>query len=279
VSYSDIEISNEGGQPVYLYEFRLATAFWRYTSADQDQEVGVDAVTGLPILWEAKTIYHDQIVQGGSADELEVPFQRDLPLAALFRVNSPSQPLWLTIRRFHKGDEDTETPIAWKGTVANVKEDDEAQARAFCISIAATFNRNGLRLFWGRNCPHPLYGRGCWLNPVNFKSLYGVVSHTGNEITLAQEAQSVNGASFTGGYIEWDRGDGILERRGIEVMLNGTQFRVLGLVGEIEPGTEIAMYPGCARNTPDCKRFNNLPNYGGFPHMPGKSPFDGTPVF
>ncbi len=277
MSFNEMEISNEGGSPIWLYEFRIATVFWRYTSADRDKTVGLDE-NGDPAVWLAKAIMHESITQGGGADELEVPFQHDLPLTALFRVNSPSQPLWLTIRRYHETDPDSETPIAWLGTVGNIKDDDEAQARAFCVSLGATFNRNGLRLFWGRNCPHPLYGRRCFVPKEDHAYPTTLASHTGTVITINEDTVAAEG-SFTGGFLEWDRGDGIVERRGIEVALSGTDFQVLGLVGAIPVDTDITLYPGCARNTTNCKAFDNLPNYGGFPHMPGKSPFDGTPIF
>lgn len=281
MSFNDFEVSNQDGRPIWLYEFRLATRFWRYTSADQDITWGVDD-SDVPLTWTAKAIFHEEIVQGGGSDDLQVPMQRDLDIVPLFRVNSPSQQLWLTIRRRHHDDPDDEAPVAWIGTVGNVKEEDEATARAFCISIAATFDRNGVWLAWGRNCPLALYGRGCNNNGSNRPQdhAYGAVvdSATGTSITTVGEVTATEG-SFTGGYIEWDRGDGVIERRGIEVALSETEFAVLGIIGPMAPGTEITLFPGCARTTTNCKLYDNLPNYGGFPHLPGKSPFDGTPVF
>ena len=47
----------------------------------------------------------------------------------------------------------------------------------------------------------------------------------------------------------------------------------------LEIGSEITLYPSCDRTTTGCNLFDNLPNYGGFPHLPGKSPFDGSQVF
>lgn len=277
MSFNELEISNQDGKPVWLYEFRLATRFWRYTSADRDYPWGLDDDDN-PIIWTAKAIFHEEIVQGGGSDDLQVPMQRDLDIVPLFRVNSPSQQLWLTIRRRHDDDPDDEAPIAWIGTVGNVKEEDAATARAYCISIAATFDRNGVWLGWGRNCPYALYGRGCRVPPVDHAYEAEIVSTTGTNITILTGIVPTEG-SFTGGYFEWDRGDGVIERRGIEVALSETEYAILGIVGGLPDGTTISMYPGCARDTPNCKLFDNLPNYGGFPHLPGKSPFDGTPVF
>jgi hypothetical protein len=42
----------------------------------------------------------------------------------------------------------------------------------------------------------------------------------------------------------------------------------------------VAAYPGCPRTIAVCDaRFANHLRYGGVPHLPGKSPFDGDPVF
>jgi hypothetical protein len=285
MSFSDIEISNEDGRPVWLYEFRLATKYWRYTSADRDIPWGGDPED--PDIWAAETIFHEQITQGGSSDDLQIPIQPNLDIVPLFRVNSPSQSLWLTIRRRHQGDPDDEAPVAWVGTVSNIKQDSEAQATVFAVSISATFDRNGVWLGWGRNCPLSLYGRGCNNQGSNDPSDHAypatLATNGGNQITIEEEIVPSEG-SFTGGYFEWETLDGFTERRGIEVALDESTFSILGLVGDIEEGTEITLYPGCARNTTNCKLFGsgprgNLDNYGGFPHLPGKSPFDGTPVF
>lgn len=38
----------------------------------------------------------------------------------------------------------------------------------------------------------------------------------------------------------------------------------------IDPGDTLHIWPGCAKNTSDCKnKFDNLINYQGFPHVPG----------
>ena len=45
-------------------------------------------------------------------------------------------------------------------------------------------------------------------------------------------------------------------------------------------GQDVVAYPGCARTIAICQsKFNNAPNFGGVPGLPGKSPFDGTPIF
>lgn len=61
--------------------------------------------------------------------------------------------------------------------------------------------------------------------------------------------------------------------------INVGTIQAFGDTSEIHPGMIITVYPGCQRTIAACETFSNLDNYGGFPFMPGKSPFDGTPFF
>jgi hypothetical protein len=55
---------------------------------------------------------------------------------------------------------------------------------------------------------------------------------------------------------------------------------MFGLADGLYYGLAVNAYPGCNRTTTECvDKFDNLDNYGGVPDLPGKSPFDGDPVF
>jgi hypothetical protein len=48
----------------------------------------------------------------------------------------------------------------------------------------------------------------------------------------------------------------------------------------IAVGQAVTLYPGCDHTTTTCDgKFSNLNNYGGFPHIPTKNPFGGSPIF
>lgn len=272
MSYSTFEISEQDGKPVAIYEFQYGNTFWRYNT-------GVTDLLGLAGEdWLAHVITDEGVTQGGSdQNDLQITVQKDNPVAALFRNTQPSGKVWLKVRRYHLGDPDSETPLLWAGTVVNATLTDPATVQMACRSLGGTYDRNGLRLGWDRLCPHPLYGPGCFVD----KSLHAypavIATKTNNGFTCEEYEDPVEG-SFVGGFMEWARTDLSLDRRGIEHQ-EGNDFRVLGTTDGLEVGTEVTLYPGCARNTASCKLFSNLPNYGGFPHLPGKSPFDGSPVF
>jgi hypothetical protein len=274
MAFSDNEISTELGDPVALYEFRYGNTYWRYCTSDEDV-IGIGAP---PVNWTAKAITDEGVTQGGSdQNDLQIIMPAALPVPQLFREGQPSGKLWLTVRRYHLGDGAAETPIQWMGTVVNSKLEDAATSRLYCRNLGGTFDRAGLRLSWMRNCPHPLYGVGCFVDKALHAYAREVATLTGNSFTCTAHAEPVEG-SFSGGFVEWDRGDGSMERRAIERQI-GNDFRILGRTNGMEVGMDITVYPGCPHDTNGCKRFNNLPNYGGIPHLPGKSPFDGTPVF
>lgn len=275
MSYDTIEISNAGGRPVALYTFQYGNTYWRYCTADEDQTVAGDTYLALAITDEGVT-------QGGSdQNDLRITTQADHPVALLFRNSQPSGKIWLTVRRWHIGDPDSETPLLWSGTVVNATLLDKASVQMSCRSLGGSYDRQGLRLAWGRMCPHVLYGIGCNNNGSNDKADHAysheIATLDGVSFTVSSYAAPAEG-SFTGGFVEWIRSDGSFDRRGIESQV-GNYFQVLGSTDGLEVGTAVTLYPGCPRNTTGCKLFNNLANYGGFPHLPGKSPFDGSPVF
>ncbi|MEN6336202.1 MAG: phage BR0599 family protein [Phycisphaerales bacterium] len=281
MTYNTYEISSFGGRPIALYEFQYGNTYWRYCTADEDQTVGLDE-NGDPAVWTALAISDDGVKQGGSdQNDLQIQTQINNPVAGLFRNTQPSGKVWLTVRRWHIGDPDDETPLLWKGTVINATEDDPATVRLVCRSLGGTYDRNGLRLAWSRMCPHVLYGIGCNRNGSNDKEDHAyareIATLDGVSFTCVTHAEPTEG-TFTGGFVEWSRTDGSLVRRGIESQ-SGNYFLLLGTTDGLEIGTAVTIYPGCSRSTTNCKAFGNLANFGGFPHLPGKSPFDGTPIF
>lgn len=278
MSFDTYEISNSAGRPISLYEFRYGNTYYRYCTADQNQIVGEDE-DGYPAVWEALTISDDGVTQGGSdQNDLQVETQADMPIVAIFRNGQPSGKVWLSVRHWHIGDPDEETPLVWSGTVTNAVEVDSATYRLIGRSLAGTYDKQGLRLSWTRMCPHALYSDfGCKVDKDEHAYPRTIATLTGNGFTCTAHAEPDEG-TFAGGFVEWLRTDGSLERRGIESQ-TGNDFRVMGSTSGLVIGTEVTIYPGCARTTATCKAFDNLPNYGGFPHLPGKSPFDGSPVF
>lgn len=271
MSFADKEQSNFGGQPVGLYEFSTGGKVWRYCSDVEDQVVGGVTYKGLSASDGGTT-------QSGDAqnDDMVITLPRNVDFARLFRGTPPSEEIWATIRRMQRGDD--EAPIHWIGTVSSVKDVGNTKVEVTCHMLTASFNRTGLRLAWGRQCPHALYDRNCRADKAAFAIALQIESLTGNSVSSASIGTLPSGW-LSNGFFEWEIEDGLMDRRPIENH-SGSIFTVLGLTDGLNVGDWITVYPGCNRTTSHCvSKFDNLTNYGGIPALPGKSPFDGDPVF
>lgn len=273
MAFSLFEIGNATGRPVFLYELTWGTTVWRYTSADR-------VITFAGVDWAPVAISDDGVVQGANTVEFTVNIPANLPIVGLFRGTPPAEPIALRCLRYHHGDPDAQAIVYWHGTVGNVKRRGIASAVVF--GLPKTLRRTGLRLCWERNCPYMLYDQDCKADADLFKVVTTITALTATTITVASLGAWA-GEQFAGGFLRWEPAGftaGTYERRGIESFVAGKLFNVFGSTDRLVVGQEIALYLGCDLTAQTCKdTFNNLPNHGGFGFMPGKSPFDGNPVF
>lgn len=271
MAYDTIERSNADGRPVALYEFIYGSIAWRYCASTQPVTVGGNVYEPIAISDGGYTMSGEP-----TDDTMAVTCDSTIDVANMLNGAPPSETIWVMVRRYHRGD--NEAPIVWIGYVATRKQVSSVEVEIRCKMLTAGFDRDGARLTYNRMCPHPLYGVDCRVNKVAFARTFQVSSVTGNSVT-ASFLGTLPAGYLSNGFFEWSRFAGALERRGIEVH-SGNTFTVLGSTAGLEAGDYITAYPGCGRTRADCKnKFNNLPNFGGFAHLPGKSPFEGDPVF
>lgn len=271
MTFDTNEISNFSGSPIALYQFERGSQVFRFASADRDIEFGGDTYTSAPIA-------HEGMMQSGDrqADSFNVNVAAASAVAQLYTAGAPSEPVTLTVRRWHYGD--TDAPIYWIGSVIECKRRDDATATLICQSVSTMFGRSGLRLGWQRTCPHALYDSQCRADKAAF-AVPAVVTAFDGVTILADAFGGFPNNYFTAGFIEWSPVEGTTERRAIRTHFT-TAIAVLGGTYGLSVGAAIVAYPGCLHTLADCKdKFNNLPNYGGFAAIPGRSPFDGNPVF
>lgn len=271
MSYETLELSTHSAYPVALYEFALGTTTWRYASSEADVEVpGIGTFL-------ATTILDEGVSQSGSPDEedVQITLSRNLEVSKLFKDPFPSEPVYVIIRRFNRGGFDA--PVFWVGSVKSSEDVELNQLKLGCLMMAASFKRPGLRLGWQRSCPYALYDNNCKVDPEAYR--VDVRPQTVSGVAIFSDTiADLQEGRFRGGYVQWPTEHGSVERRGIDDQVGNALFLLEGTQG-IAPGMVISCYPGCPRTTDGCQSFDNLPNYGGFPHMPGTSPFDGNPVF
>lgn len=271
MSYNIQETSNDNGQPIYLYEFRLLDKYWRYTSADAK-------VSLLGSVWEPIGMSDDGIKQTGEAktDALNLTMPTSTALVGLFIGTPPGAPVFLTCRRYHEVDNDP--IVCYVGQVTTINLSTPMTAVVTCATLSATLERNGLRLAWSRGCPHALYDGQCRVDKARFL-VNATVKTVGAGTVKSDAYKAFPDAYFAGGYIEWIDPMYGTERRGIESH-TGDTIEIFGTVDGLAGGYILKTYPGCARTTAACDtKFNNLDNYGGVPSLPDRSPFDGNPLF
>lgn len=274
MTYNALEVSNNDGQPIGFYKFNVGSKAWFYTSADRD--IDFDGDTYLAV-----AITDDGVKQGGgtaSGDDLTISAQADLELLQLYIGTPPSTAVAVTVRRQHYGD--SEAPIQWVGTIGSVKRTNLAASDIICkTQMPGGQKRAGPRLCWERACPHVIYDNGCKLNPADW-GVAGVVTVLTPTVLNVDTVSDHPAGWFDGGYIEWEFFPGVLERRGLVGHVGSNGLKILGLTDGLALAQEVTLYPGDDRTAQTCNdKFSNIDNYGGIRHLPGKSPFDGNPIF
>lgn len=270
MTFNTIESSNDLGRPIALYAFNLGAATWRYTSSDEDTDINGHK-------WRATAISDDGVKISGSAstDGLTIEAPSTIAPVQMFYGTPPSQSITVSIYHYHEGD--SEAVLSYIGELLQVSLPEPGKARIACDTISASMQREGLRLAWQRTCGHPLYGLGCNLDKEAHKievSVYDVQ----NNVVYFQGMDTLADGVLNGGFLEWEHPTRGTEFRAIEQQVSNACL-MFGLADGLYYGLSAKAYPGCNRTAARCQELGNYPNYGGVPDMPGKSPFDGDPVF
>lgn len=271
MSFNQVEISDDEGRPIFLYSFTLGAAVWRYTSSDADVNYG-------GYRWEAVSISDSGVKQTGDAntDTLEITAPSTIAPAQLFIGTPPS--VAIIVRIFYYHEADNEAVLGYMGELMQVNLPEPGKAVLTCDAINASMQRDGLRLSWQRNCPYALYDpHTCRADKEEHVINMTVYDVQANIVVL--DGASLTDGVLDGGFLEWEHPSRGTEFRAVERQLANT-VEMFGLGDGLYYGLKVRAYPGCKRTTADCaSKFNNLVNYGGIPDLPGKSPFDGDPVF
>lgn len=288
MAFETLEASIESGKPIEFYAFSLNETVWRYTTAEQDQTAG-------GVLWTSAAIARSNVKQTGESisdvQTLTVPSW--IGPAQLFMTQAPSSPILLTIWCKHDGDVPSpgqpDAVVIYSGEVTNCNFPVPGQSILSVESLVSSMNREGLRLAWQRSCPYALYDPvTCKVSKAAFSTLFVVLSIDG--FTLGVELVTPKDAGyFNNGFLEWSHPIRGMEYLPIEVHTVATTlvagepnafFVIMNPPGELFEGAAGLAYPGCSFTPTDCtEKFDNYPNYGGVPDLPGRSPFDGNPVF
>jgi uncharacterized phage protein (TIGR02218 family) len=271
VAFSFQELSNYLGRATFLATFTRGGQVWTYTSADRDITLGTRIYRAIPM--KVGAVNQSDDIQ---SDEVSIEMPADIPMVSWHILVPPTERVSVSVARYHRGGDDAVTRFS--GLVDRVKRVSPLKAEVKCKTLLASFMRGGARLTWQRECGHALYGPGCGVDKAAH-AVGGTVTALDGITIVADALSSLADGRFNGGFIEWDFQPAMRARRAI-TLHSGTIVALLGGTYGLSVGTPFIAYPGCPRNAESCDTlYNNLPNYGGFRHMPSKSPFNGEPVF
>lgn len=273
MTFDGRESADLGGVPILLFDFWRQSKHWCHTTADR--RITFQNQIYVPTAIDMDAIQASQEIRQQTRT-ITVP--HDFAVAEMFRQAPPKDSVNLRVWSLHQGDSDA--VVEWTGRVSGVKwttSVQESVAKLSCDPIYANFRRLGLRLRWCRQCPYALYRDGCGVDPEAHKVVATLNGVSG--VTLQSGAfQALPDGRFAGGYVSWTNADGVVDMRTIESHV-GTSISVDAGSPDFAQGLTLNAYPGCNKTVPDCKYFNNLPNYGGAPNIPDQSPTDGSIIF
>jgi hypothetical protein len=282
MSFGVVENSVEEGRPIVFYEFVLNSTVWRYVAADESIPAGGH-------LWTPAAISDDGTKQTGEpiddAKRIDAPFW--IGPSQTFMSGAPSKNI--LVRVFHKHEQSPEMRVVYIGEITQINYPIPGRSVITCESLLASMRREGLRLAWQRACPYVVYDPLCKLIKSTWGVAFTVLAIDGYSISI-EVASTPEAGHFSGGFMEWDH-----PIRGTEFLFVDShaapQFLPLPpgapnafLTAFLDPGDLFVgatgtIYPGCNFTPARCQFFGNYDNYGGVPDLPGKSPFDGDPVF
>jgi uncharacterized phage protein (TIGR02218 family) len=285
MTYASVEASAAEGRPYFLYQFVEGEQVWRFTSR---ADVWISAGSGgTEILWEPAAVAHGDVVQTSEIERgrLELTWPVSHPFARRFLAPLGNTPVTLTIFRGHE-QVLGETVAHWKGRVVGA-EVEGSRILLTCESVFGTLRRAGVRAKYQRLCRHALYGRGCGLD-IALSWLTGTVTAmSGNAVTIP-EAAGQPGGWFRGGVLRYGAQLGFITgHAGALLTLSRPMPELAAALSapEIDPDTGgplpvfVDIAPGCDLRAATCAaKFGNLPNFGGFPEIPGRNPFGGGSI-
>lgn len=260
MSYGDRETSGYGGQPVEGYRFVQGESLWLYTSADQE-------IT-LPIgTFEPATIARSSLIQTkeDSSDNITVTVPVTCPVAALFVGDVPSQPVWFTLYRAHRGDEsETITMFAGKITSASFRE---SEVTLSATSIASAILRNVPLLQMQTPCNHVLFSAECGADPVVSRDAITITTVDGRTVTSSDFSAREDGWYTAGRLVLDDETRFIVDHVGSTITL-------LSPLPGLASLDECWAYWGCDHLEATCiDKFYQLAHHLGWKRLPAKNPF------
>lgn len=262
--FQTFEVSPFGAEPKELYAFVLGTRCWLYTSADEDTDY-------LGKTYLARTISRGSFTRNeeNASSNVEIRIDRGLAVAPMLVGATTPQPMQVTIFRLHRPDEGDAIRMFY-GRVANSRIEREEVV----VTVASPLGRDEKQIPRERilrTCPHALYGKRCRVDPTawSVSTTIAVKYADANQYGLSSDGGNPDGWLTAGVLVKDSTG-----QRGFIQEHIGNTIRLLIQMPGLVAGDAVTLYAGCDRTVETCRdKFNNVPQFGGFPLHPERNPF------
>lgn len=272
MSYQYYEESASAGQPIELYKFVEGGNVNLFCTHHEQIEFNGE-------IYNPSSLKRDRVKQ--TTDSFKNSLSLKMPRTDLFAMSfitqTPEDKTVLTIFRGHYGDitsDGFDFQVYWKGRVLGA-EISGNEVTLVCESIFTSLRRTGIRARYEYSCRHPLYASGCSVNKSLFITNGTLSAISSNRLTLTVNECSLKpNGYFSGGFIEIN---GI--KRFISIH-SGASLQLMNsfAIDDIAIGQPVGVYAGCDHLKTTCEnKFNNVINFGGFPYIPSRNPFNNTP--
>ena len=285
MSYQALDESIQDGQPIELYRFSNNEEVFTLTSGQE--EVEFDSETYVPTpMSRANTLLTS--IEASSTLEITMPSTEDFVRRYINTV--PASLDSVIVRRFHSTDGGTpEVIVLLSGVVSSVTFKNDLASIVVdrgTADLDQTIPKQSSR----GNCNHIHYDNRCKVAIGSF-SLIGDVSAILDggftiDINFGVNVVAATGFAFSAQMTDdptyFDVGH--LERGSFEFRMmqsiddQGSNTGRLGLLvpfQTISVGSAMRMAAGCSHTVSACvNKFSNIINYGGFPFVPERNPFE-----
>lgn len=275
MTYDAFETSKAAGDPIELYRFDFNGALDLRTSSQQDVSVlAPDPFEGLYVATVGLSRTRvKQTAKRAQSNGVEITMPATDDIVTRFISIPPGLALEVVIVRFHRSDPDAETAVYWTGQARTVRfTKDGREATVVFQQITLTGRRQTPRFVFSSMCNHILYDSRCKIDKDDpaFRKDLPVAGQNGTVYTLTG-AGAFGADFFLSGFLEFN-GD----FRQV-VAQSGDDLTVALPFSESPVGEVIPARAGCRlRVAEDCDtKFSNVDNFGGFPFVPAKNPFEG----
>lgn len=280
MSYVGQEGSVESGKPVELYLFvneGLVTEQFAYTSATQNATH--NSIIYVPRIIERSKISIER-AEPGSDKGLELTMPATDALVLRYTTSVPPKRDLVTIYRRHANDGATpETITYYRGYISSVSFQGHI-AKVRIAPLASILSRNIPKRIYRGLCTHVLYDSECKVSSTdpNFAFSVSITAISTDGLTLTVSGTGIGGRAanyYDGGMLRRGSIDRRMVLDFVDTGGNTGTCKLLLPFPSLEVGESMTLLAGCDHAIATCRtKFANEVNYGGFPWVPTRNPFN-----